>query len=179
MEITMNQLAKSILSLVLVLSMLLCTTVPAFAAGTEEEYICELRLIYADDYEEARQILADSEFSDYKLLNENLNRDSDEVGVWLAYKTTTDIEDAITDLAVMQMGGGYNEGNYEQMIRESYEEYVAMGEIYLQAIEYFVNAYDAGDFLAKSAYRQLTLSEATPQRASVRHMPGGGTRNSP
>ena len=77
--------------------------------------------------------------------------------MWLAYKTTTDIEDAITDLAVMQMGGGYNEGNYEQMIRESYEEYVAMGEIYLQAIEYFVNAYDAGDFLAKSAYRQLNF----------------------
>ena len=154
----MKKVLISIISFALIISMLLCATVPAFAAGTEEEaYISELRLIYAEDYDEAKQILADSEFSNYKLLKENLNKDSDEIGVWLAYKTTTDIEDAITDLAVMQMGGGYNEGNYEQMIKESYDEYVAMGEIYLEAIEYFIDAYDAGDFLAKSAYRQLNF----------------------
>ena len=153
----MKKAFKSIVSFVLIVSMLLCATVPALAAGAKEEYISELRLVYADDYDEAKQILADSEFRNYKLLNENLNKDSDEIGVWLAYKTTTDIEDAITDLAVMQMGGGYKEGNYEQMILESYAEYVAMGETYLQAIEYFINAYDAGDFLANSAYRQLNF----------------------
>ena len=163
MEIPMNQLAKSILSLVLVLSMLLCATVPAFAVGGEE-YICELRLVYAETYEEAAQILAFSDFCTYKLFHENLNEDTDEIGVWLAYKTTTNIEDAITDLAVMQMGGGYKEGNYQQMIKESYDEYVAMGEIYLDAIEYFTAAYDAGDFLAESAYRQLNFYNVETQK---------------
>ena len=153
----MKKMVKRILSIILIMSMLLCSTVPGFAAGKEEEYICELRLIYADNVNEAKQILADSEFSSYKLLTENLNKDSGEIGVWLAYKTTTDIEDAITDISVMQMGGGYKEGNYQQMIKESYDEYIAMGEIYLQAIEYFANAYDADDFLAKSAYRQLNF----------------------
>ena len=154
----MKNMIKSILSIVLALSMLLCATVPAFAAGTEEEaYISELRLIYAEDYDEAKQILADSEFSDYKLLKENLNKDSDEIGVWLAYKTTTDIEDAITDLAVMQMNGGYTEGNYQEMLKKSYEEYLAMGEKYETAIDYFNEAYDADYFLAKMAFRQLNL----------------------
>ena len=153
----MKKAFKSVISVVLVISMLLCAAVPAFAAGAEEEYICELRLIYAEGYEEAKQILADSEFSDYKVLKENLNKDSDEIGVWLAYKTTTDIEDAITDLAIMQMNGGYTEGNYQELIKQSYDEYVAMGEIYLQAIEYFIEAYDAGDYLAESACRQLNF----------------------
>ena len=136
--------------------MLLCTAVPAFAAN-EEKYISALRIIYADSYEEAKEILEDSEFSHYKLLKENLNEDSDEIGVWLAYETTTNIEDAITDLAIMQMNGGYTEGNYEEMLRQSYEEYLAMGEIYVEAIEYFAEAYEAEHFLAVAAYRQLNF----------------------
>ena len=152
----MKRAIKSIISVILVISMLVCATVPAFAAGAEE-YISELRIIYADDYNEAKEILADSEFSDYKLLKENLNKDSGEIGVFLAYKTTTDIEEAITDLAVMQMNGGYTEGNYQEMLKQSYDEYVEMGETYLYAINYFADAYDAGDFLAEIAYRQLNF----------------------
>ena len=147
---------KRILSIILAVSMLLCTTVPAFAAEGEV-YISALRIIYADDYEEAKEILADSEFSHYKLLKENLNEDSGEIGVWLAYETTTDIEEAITDLAIMQMNGGYTEGNFQEMVKKSYDEYVAMGEIYVEAIEYFAEAYEAKNFLAQVAYRQLNF----------------------
>lgn len=163
----MKKAFKNILSIILVISMLLCATVPAFAAGAEE-YICELRLIYAEDYEEAKEILSECEFEDYKILNENLNENSDEIGVWLAYKTTTDIEDAITDIAVMQMNGGYTLGNYQEMIKESYDEYVAMGEIYLEAIDYFVEAYDADYFLAKSAYRQMNFYNGFDEREAER-----------
>ena len=66
----MKKMIRSFLSIALVISMLLCATVPAFAADAEE-YISELRLIYAEDFDEAQQILADSEFSDYKILKEN------------------------------------------------------------------------------------------------------------
>ena len=162
----MKKIFKSILSLILVMSMLVCATVPAFAVDGEE-YISELRIIYADDYEEAKEILEDSEFSDYKLLKENLNEDTGEIGVWIAYKTTTDIEEAITDLAVMQMNGGYTEGNYQEMIKQSYDEYVAMGETYVKAIEYFMYAYDEGHYLSEVAYRQLNFynveSEGIPE----------------
>ena len=152
----MKNVWKRILAFVLVISLFLTSSVSAFAAAGEK-YLCELRLVYANTYNEAKEILADTEFKDYKLLNENLNEDTGEIGVWLAYKTTTDIEDAITDISVMQMNGGYHEGNYQEMIKQSYESYVKMGKTYLQAIEYFIEAYDEGDFMAESAFRQLNF----------------------
>ena len=161
----MKKLLKSLLSVVLVLSMMLGTSMSAFAASNiREEYLSDLRLIYADSYEEAKEILTETSLEGYKILNSNLNASSGVVntllgntGVWLAYKTTTDIDDAITDIAIMQMGGGYSVGNYQEMIAQSYEEYLVMGEIYLDAIDYFIEAYDAEDFMALAAYRQLNF----------------------
>ncbi len=165
----MKKVNKIIISWILVFSLLFCAIVPTFAAGTGEEYISDLRLVYAEDYNEAKEIIAEGEFKEYKVLNENLNADADEIGVWLAYKTTTNIEEAITDLAVMQMNGGYSDGNYQEMIKQSYDDYVAMGLIYLDAINYFVEAYDAGNYLAESAFRQLNfynvVSNGIPKEA--------------
>ena len=137
--------------------MLLCSNLPVFAAEVEEEYLSDLRLIYADSYDEAKEALVGTDFEDYKVFNANLNDDTDEIGVWLAYKTTTDIDDAITDISIMQMDGGYKEGNYQEMIKESLAEYEEMGENYVQAIDYFIEAYDEGHFLAELAYRQLNF----------------------
>ena len=147
---------KSMIAIVLVLSMLMASVLPASAAS-KELYLSELRLIYANSYDEAMQVLSESKLEGYRIYNENLNSGTDKIGVWLAYKTTTNVDDAITDISVMQMGGGYSEGNYKQMIEKSKAEYLAMGETYLQAIEYFAKAYGAGNFLAKSAYRQLNV----------------------
>ena len=152
----MNKVFRRVLAVVLVVSLIVTSSISALAAA-EEEYLSDLRIIYAEDFSEAKEILSDTDFEDYKLLNENLNEGSGNIGVWLAYKTTTDIEDAITDISTIQMCGGYQEGNYQEMIEESYEEYLEMGEIYQKAIEYFVNAYDEGHFLSKAAFRQLNF----------------------
>ena len=158
MEIIMKKLFKSIIATILVVSMLLATSVVVFAdSSIQEEYVSDLRLIYADTYEEAKLVLSDSKLEGYKILNNNLNANSGKQGVWLAYKTTTNIDESITDVAVIQMGGGYNAANYQAMIEQSRGEYEAMGEIYLDAIEYFAEAYDAGNFLAEAAYRQLNF----------------------
>ena len=152
----MSKLFKRVLAIVLVVSLFLTSNISAFAAA-KEEYLSDLRIIYAKDYMEAKDILSGTEFKGYELLNENLNEGTKEIGVWLAYKTTTDIEDAITDLAVMQMDGGYKEGNYQEMIKESLTEYEKLSETYMEAVEYFAEAYDAEHFLAVAAYRQLNL----------------------
>ena len=154
----MKNTFKYVISMILVLSLLFSSAVTVLAAGQDdEEYLSDLRIIYAEDHNEATEILADSGLEGYKLLNENLNANTGKIGVWIAYKTTTDIEDAITDIAVMQMNGGYNKGNYKEMIKQSYAEYVAMGENYLDAIEYFTAAYNAGHYLSEIAYRQLNF----------------------
>ena len=158
MGFIMKKLFKSIIATILVVSMLCATSVVAFASSSiQEEYISDIRLIYADTYEEAKLVLTESKLEGYKILNNNLNANSGKKGVWLAYKTTTNVDDAITDISIMQMGGGYRVGNYQEMINNSRAEYEAMGQIYLDAIDYFAEAYDAGNFLAEAAYRQLNF----------------------
>ena len=166
----MKKSYKRIFAFILVISLILTSSVSAFAA-TGEKYLCELRLIYADTFNEAKEILSDTEFDEYKLLNENLNEDTNETGVWLAYKTTTNIEEAITDIATIQMNGGYQEGNYQEMIKQSYESYLKMGEIYLQAIDYFMKAYDEGDFMAESAFRQLNFYNVVSENIPTDKIP--------
>ena len=154
----MKTMFKRIISIVLAITLLFGSTVAVFAAENEdEEYLCDLRIVYADDYEEAEEILTDSGLEGYTLLDANLNENTGKRGVWLAYKTTTDIEDAITDIAIMQMNGGYNEGNYQEMIKQSYNEYLDFGENYLVAINYFNEGIDAGHYLSEIAHRQLNF----------------------
>ena len=125
---------KCIISIVMVLSIMLSAVTAIFAASEiEEEYLSDMRLVYADSYNEAKLIVSESKLEGYEVLDHNLNSNSGEVGVWLVYKTTTDINDAITDVAIMQMGGGYKAGNYQQMIDASRDEYIELGEIYSEA----------------------------------------------
>lgn len=133
------------------------STAMTVLAKKQETYLSELRLIYADSYKEALRVLEGTRLEGFKVLNENLNAGSGEIGVWLAYKTTEDINEAITDLAVMQMGGSYHAANYRELIESTMEEYLEMGEIYLQAVDYFMQAYDDGSLLADAAYRQLNF----------------------
>ena len=152
----MNKILKCLVSILLAISMILGTAVTVFAKE-REVYLSELRLVYADNYYDAMQVLANSTFQNYQFLNVNLNAGSGKIGVWLAYKTTTNIYDAITDMRVMQMGGGYSEGNYSALIKREKDAFLEMGETYLEAVEYFAEAVEAGSFLAESAYRQLNL----------------------
>ena len=68
----MKKIFRRVLSLVLVVSLLLVSNLQVFAAA-EEVYLSDLRIIYAEDYSEAKEILSGTDFKDYKLLNENLN----------------------------------------------------------------------------------------------------------
>ena len=50
----MTKMFKRFLTMMLVITMLFLATVPVFAAGAdEEEYLSDLRIIYADNYTEA------------------------------------------------------------------------------------------------------------------------------
>ena len=138
------------------------------SAKADELYLEDIRIVYAESYEEAQKVLQNTEFKEYTLLNYNLNATATKVdlglvtfgdgnGVFLAYKTTTNVDEAITDVAIMQMDGGYRMGNYQEMLQKSREQYEEVGETYLTAINYMIEAYYAGDFRATAAYRQLEL----------------------
>ena len=137
---------KKTLACFLVATLMVCapfTNVPknAFAAGEDEAaeeatdegtklYIKELRLGEGPKSEDALKSLRDG---GYLILEKdgqpvNLNEDSashnlfssspSDIYVYLGYKTTTNPDEAITDMAVMNMKGGYSFDDYAKLIEK-------------------------------------------------------------
>ena len=121
----MKRLSQSILAVFLAVLMGMLPTVRAFAAETESpDYISEVK-IFMGDYSAA-------EAEGYTLLKDgnnpvDLNQNAGgglgskgDKAVYLGYKTTKNRSEAITDLALMNMKGGYDVAEYEAL----FDEYV-------------------------------------------------------
>ena len=146
---------KRIISLFLILSVLFTTLVVNVSAAREEEFISEVALLYKDSVEEAQKAI---EGTDWKLFEQDLNANADYIiddGVYLIYKTSTNVEDAITDLRVMDMYGGFSASNYERELENRRKEYLAMCADIRTAASEFKSLYEAGDRMAALAYRQM------------------------
>ena len=152
---------KRIISLFLILSVLFTTFAVNVSAASNEEFISEVALIYKDSVEDAKAAIAGT---DWKLYEQDLNPNADYMfddGVYLIYKTSTNVEDAITDLRIMDMYGGYSTSNYEKMLEASKEAYKESID-YLRITMYeFKELYNAGDAMAKLAYRQMNYYKDT------------------
>lgn len=144
-----------IIALILTLTTLFSVCAVTANAAREEEFLSEVALVYEDTVEEARAAIAGT---DWKLWEQDLNPKADYMiddGVYLIYKTSTNVEDAITDLRVMDMYGGFSISSYERQLEKSRDEYKKnVKEIRTIAAE-FKALYDAGDEMAKLAYRQM------------------------
>ena len=146
---------KKTISLLLTLSVLFTTLAVNVSAARVEEFVSEVALIYEDSVEDA---LKKIEGTDWKLFEQDLNANADYIiddGVYLIYKTSTNVEDAITDLRVMDMYGGFSVSNYEKQLEESRAQYVAMIKELRKATTEFKTLYEAGDRMAALAYRQM------------------------
>jgi hypothetical protein len=148
---------KRIISMLLILTTLFTTLAVNVSAARTEEYVSEVALIYEDSVEEARKAI---EGTDWKLFEQDLNANADYMiddGVYLIYKTSTNVEDAITDLRVMDMYGGFSISNYQKQLEESRKAYKEIAaDIRIVANE-FKALYEAGDEMALLAYRQMNL----------------------
>ena len=125
------------------------------SAATGEQFLSDVALVYEDSAEDAQEAIAGT---DWKLFNKDLNPNADYMfddGVYLIYKTSTNVEDAITDLRVMDMYGGYSTTNYKQQLEKSRSQYMqAITNLRIAADE-FKTLYNAGDDMAELAYRQM------------------------
>ena len=133
----MKKLLTAITSAVLCMTMLILapTQVVASAAdNTEKKYISEVKVGMGETSDQAsKELLAEG----YTILKDNdgnyadLNEDAGSKSalkegpnqkiVYLGYKTTADASDAITDLAVMNMDGGYSYDDYEKLMQTHME----------------------------------------------------------
>ena len=108
-----------ILSLFLaVLMFMMVLPITAFAAK-QETYIKEIRISTASTAEEAKQWLLDN---DYIVVDADLNQKTGKDCVYIGYKTTTNPDEAITDLSLMQMDGGYSFAEYEALLENKTKE---------------------------------------------------------
>ena len=127
----------------MLLSLLMLFTglpITAFAA-TEKTYIKEVRISTAADEATAKQWLTEN---GYQVLDVNLNQKSGGDAVYMGYITTTNPDEAITDMAVMQMDGGYSFAEYEAMIEERKKDIDAMISSISVAIETARDNYQKG-----------------------------------
>ena len=126
-------------------------------AATSEEFLSEVGLIYEDS---AKDALKEIEGTDWKLYDKDLNPNNDvtvfDDGVYLIYKTSTNVEDAITDLRVMDMYGGYETTNYQRQLEKSRQHYMSLIDDLRIAASEFKTLLFAGDDMAELAYRQMS-----------------------
>lgn len=128
----MKKLLMAITSALLCMTMLALgpTQVIASAAGNEQKYISDIKIGMGETSDQAsKELLADGytilkdDSGNYADLNKDagakstLKEDSRQRIVYLGYKTTADANDAITDLAVMNMNGGYSYEDYENVVQ--------------------------------------------------------------
>ena len=103
-------------------------SVQVVGAASSTEYISEVKVFMAKEEKDAKSAL---QSEGYSLLDCNLNQDAEggwgskgKKATYLGYKTTTVAAEAITDLAVMNMKGGYKTQDYESLM----DQYI-LGEI--------------------------------------------------
>ena len=123
-----TKLISMILSLLMLFTALPIT---AFAA-TEKTYIKEIRISTAADEATAKQWLTEN---GYQVLDVNLNQKSNGDAVYMGYITTTDPNEAITDMAVMQMDGGYSFAEYEALLERQRQDVDDMIDILETSID--------------------------------------------
>ena len=157
-----RKLSWKIVSLILVLATLM-TSLPltVFAeeinnggSAEQELYIKEVKLVQAKNREEAANLLA---LNGYQMLDYNLNEGTGKDGIWLGYISTTDPTEAIYDLKLMNMDGGFTRTSMEKALEAQKSALSEMAVDLEYLMDEFAEAYEAGSEPAKSAYRALNV----------------------
>ena len=104
---------KALIALVLTLTFIALVPLNTAAAANNGKYVSEVYVAYGKDAEEAKKTLEDKGFTP---VEGNLN-DGGKTYAMMGYKTTDDIRESITDLAVMNMDGNYNTTEYSEILR--------------------------------------------------------------
>ena len=141
---------KVLISMILVATMCVTMMMPA-SAGRATYYLSDLKMAEAKTADEAKKLLTDAGFT---VLDKNLNPDGDKA-VYLGYKKSTNVDDAITDVKVMNMKGGFNISDYDSIIEDALQTYGKDVDNLRIAAKEFAENYKAGKREALLAYRQL------------------------
>ncbi len=150
---------KAALSLVLAVLLTFGTCANAFAASSKQTYIKDVVISYGNTADEAKAWLTKN---GYEILDYDLNEGADDWrstarAVYLGYTTTNDAEEAITDMRLMNMKGGYSVQDYQMLLDEQKENIKLFLDNFIVAVNEYRANYAAGQERAKAAYELLNL----------------------
>ena len=100
-------------ALILTLTIAMIVPLQTSAAASGGKYVSEVYVAYGKNAAEAKKTLEDKGFTP---VEGNLN-DGGKTYAMMGYKTTDDIRESITDLAVMNMRGDYSVEDYKKLLK--------------------------------------------------------------
>ena len=120
----------------LVLALLIAFVLPLQSMAAGGKYVSEVYVAYGKDAAQAKKTLEDKGFTP---VEGNLN-DGGDTYAMMGYKTTDNIRDSITDLAVMNMRGSYSVEEYRTLLRSQKTQIAEfLGEFMAVIREYRAN----------------------------------------
>lgn len=140
-------------------TVLYATKKTAVTSKTEKQYVKDVKFIRGENLAEAKKALP----KDYTLIETDLNQGAAYItavdDVYMAYSTTPNPDEAVTDIKMMNMKGGFVVADYDSQIDNVSANIRAMAQEFKQAVNTFVENYKKGTSGAKAAY--VTLSAFT------------------
>ncbi len=155
----MKSLIKPLISLILCAVIVFQPFAVSAASSSGKTYVKEMILSYGNTEDDAKNWLTDN---GYTVLNYNLNEGADDTwstkrAVYLGYTTTNDVDEAVTDMRLMNMKGGYSVQDYQLLLEEQKTNIRLFLDDFIIAVNEFRNNYNKGQSRALSAYKMLNL----------------------
>ncbi len=156
----MKKVLSALISVVLAVTLCVTTCTSAFAATFNgKKYVKEMIISYGKTEEEAKKWLTDN---DYEVIDNNLNDGADDLlstkrAVYVGYKTTDNADEAITDMKVMNMKGGYSVQDYQMLLDEQKESIKSFFSNFEVAVQEYRDNYKANKGRAIAAHDMLNM----------------------
>ena len=155
----MRRAFKAVMSLVLAVVLAFSTCVNALAASNQVTYLKDVVLSYGKTADEAKAWLTEN---GYEILDYDLNEGADDTfstarAVYLGYTTTDNAEEAITDMRLMNMKGGYSVQDYQMLLEDQKANIKLFLDNFIVAINEYRANYAAGQARAVAAHDMLNL----------------------
>ena len=169
----MKKLFEKVIAGVLAIVVAFQFQVPTFAASEEKQYVSDVYVSYGEGdaaESDAKAWLTDN---GYTVVDTNLNDGAESKtssaalswatgarsarAVYLGYKTTTDVNEAITSLKTMNMTGSYSFDSYQEVLDQMKDEINAFMDQLLITLKEWRENYNAGRGKAIEAYNLLNM----------------------
>ena len=147
----LTRIACVLIAIVLAVSFSL--TVFAAAEKNKTLYVKDVKLIYAKNIETATKLVPEG----YTLLPYDLNDGTGNDDVYMVYSTTQNPDEAITDIKMMNMNGGFVYSDYEKELKNVKDTVKELANDVKISAQLFAENYVKGTYGAKAAYRALSV----------------------